>query len=200
MATRRRFIGAGVAMAGAAWLEACVSTPTNAAPTDKRTEVQQMRAETLEQLYRAHPPARDRIRQAVGYAVFSNIGVNLILLSAAGGSGVAHDNRSGQDIYMKMISGGLGLGLGVKDFRGVFVFTTPKAFASFVDSGWEANVQADAAAIAEGKGGAVAGAVTVAPGMDLYQLTKTGLALQATVQGTKYYKDEELSPPQRTRK
>ena len=74
------------------------------------------------------------------------------------------------------------------------------AFANFVESGWEANVQADAAAIAEGRGGAVTGAVTVAPGVDLYQLTKTGLALQATIQGTKYYKDDELNPPEKTRK
>lgn len=175
-------------------LEACVTTPTSATSTDKRAEIQKMRSETLAELYQAHPPARARVQQAVGYAVFTNIGVNLILLSAAGGSGIAHDNHTGRDTYMKMISGGLGLGLGLKDFRGVFVFTTPKAFANFVDSGWEANVQADAAAIAEGKGGAVTGAVTVAPGTDLYQLTKNGLALQATIQGTKYYKDEDLNP------
>ncbi|OGA86333.1 MAG: hypothetical protein A3G27_10030 [Betaproteobacteria bacterium RIFCSPLOWO2_12_FULL_66_14] len=191
---------AGVAMAAVASLEGCVSTPTSAAPTDKRTEIHKMRSETLGLLYQAHPPAKARIQQAVGYAVFSNIGVNLILLSVAGGSGVAHNNRTGQDTYMKMISGGLGLGLGVKDFRGVFVFTTPKAYANFVESGWEANVQADAAAIVEGKGAAVTGAVTVAPGVELYQLTKTGLALQATIQGTKYYKDDELNRPEKTRK
>lgn len=194
MTTRRRFLEAIVAVGGVAMLEGCVTTPASATSTDKRAETQKMRSETLAELYQAHPPARTRVQQAVGYAVFSNIGVNLILLSAAGGSGVAHDNRTGQDTYMKMISGGLGLGLGLKDFRGVFVFTTPKAFTNFVDHGWEANVQADAAAIADGKGGAVTGAVTVAPGMDLYQLTRAGLALQATIQGTKYYKDEALNP------
>jgi lipid-binding SYLF domain-containing protein len=159
-----------------------------------------MRADTLAELYAAHPPARSRVQQAAGYAVFSNVGVNLILLSAAGGSGVAHDNRTGEDIYMKMVSGGVGLGLGVKDFRGIFVFSTPKSLADFVDSGWEANAQADAAAISEGKGGAVSGAVTIAPGVDLYQLTKNGLALQATIQGTKYYRDDDLSPPAKARK
>lgn len=200
MTTRRRFIETGVAMAGVALLEGCVTTPTSATPVDKRTEIRKMRTDTLAQLYQAHPPARAQIQQAVGYAVFSNIGVNLILLSAAGGSGVAHDNRTGQDIYMKMISGGFGLGLGVKDFRGVFVFTTPKAFATFVESGWDANVQADAAARSEGKGGAVSGAVTVAPGTHLYQLTQSGLALQATIQGTKYYKDDELNAAEKTRK
>lgn len=152
-----------------------------------------MRSETLAKLYKVHPLARGDIQNSVGYAVFSNIGVSLILLSAAGGSGVAHDNRSGKDTYMKMISGGIGLGLGVKDFRGVFVFSSEKAFRQFIESGWTADAQADAAAKASEKGGALAGAVTVAPGVDLYQLTETGLALQATIQGTKYFKDNDLN-------
>lgn len=164
-----------------------------ASPEEKRKEIRKMRSETLVKLYKAHPLARSDIQRAAGYAVFSNIGINLILLSAAGGSGVAHNNLTGRDIYMKMVSGGLGFGLGVKDFRGVFVFSTDKAFKQFVESGWAADAQADAAAKSGEKGGAVAGAITVAPGVDLYQLTETGLALQATIQGTKYYKDDELN-------
>lgn len=164
-----------------------------ASAEEQRDEIRKMRKETLAKLYKVHPAARADIQKAAGYAVFSNVGVNLIFLSAAGGSGVAHDNRSGKDIYMKMVSGGLGIGLGVKDFRGVFVFSNSKAFRQFVESGWEASAQADAAAKSGEKGGAAAGAVTVAPGVDLYQLTETGLALQATIQGTKYYKNDDLN-------
>jgi lipid-binding SYLF domain-containing protein len=160
---------------------------------EQRNEIRKMRKETLAQLYKVHPAARASVQKAAGYAVFSNVGVNLIFFSAAGGSGVAHDNRSGKDVFMKMISGGIGLGLGVKDFRGVFVFANHDAFAQFVDSGWEASAQADAAAKSGEKGGAAAGAITVAPGVDLYQLTENGLALQATIQGTKYYKNDDLN-------
>jgi lipid-binding SYLF domain-containing protein len=164
-----------------------------ASKEEQRNEIRKMRSETLTKLYKVHPAARADIQKAAGYAVFSNVGINLIFLSAAGGSGVAHDNRSGKDIYMKMVSGGLGIGLGVKDFRGVFVFSNGKAFRQFVESGWEASAQADAAAKSGEKGGAAAGAITVAPGVDLYQLTETGLALQATIQGTKYYKNDDLN-------
>ena len=66
-------------------------------------------------------------------------------------------------------------------------------FDDFVNEGWEANAQADAAAKSDDKGGAVGGAITVAPGIRLYQFTQTGLALQATIQGTKYWKDEDLN-------
>jgi lipid-binding SYLF domain-containing protein len=164
-----------------------------ASPGEARAEIQKMRATTLERLYKVHPAARADVQKAAGYAVFSNVGINLILLSAAGGSGVAHDNRSGRDVYMKMVSGGFGIGLGVKDFRGVFVFSTTEKLNQFTNSGWEASAQADAAAKAGDKGGAAAGAITVAPGVNLYQLTENGLALQATIQGTKYFKNDELN-------
>lgn len=180
-------------VAAGIFFSAFTGSATAASPEEKRKEIRKMRGETLAKLYKMHPLAKGDIQKATGYAVFSNIGVNLILLSAAGGSGVAHDNRGGKDIYMKMVSGGFGFGLGVKDFRGVFVFSTAKAFKQFVESGWAADLQADAAAKSGEKGGAAAGAITVAPGVDLYQLTETGLALQATIQGTKYYRDDELN-------
>ena len=158
-----------------------------------RQEIQKMARETLQMLYRYAPESKGMIKKAYGYAVFSNVGVNLFLLSTENGSGLAHNNRTGKDIYMKMFSGGVGVGLGVKDFRIVFIFDNKKVFDNFVNSGWEANAQADAAAKAEQKGAAASAAVTVAPGVHLYKLTKNGLALQATIQGTKYWKDDELN-------
>ena len=162
-------------------------------PGQRRAEINKRRSETLAKLYKVHPAARGKIAGASGYAVFTNLGVNLVIMSVAGGSGVAHDNRSGRDTYMKMLSGGVGLGLGVKDFRGIFVFSTPKALHDFVEDGWEAGAHADAIAKAGKEGGAVEGAISVAPGTYLYQLTENGLALEATIQGTKYFKDDDLN-------
>jgi lipid-binding SYLF domain-containing protein len=160
---------------------------------EKRAEINKMRRETLARLYKIHPAAQSIMKKAAGYAVFSNVGINLVLISAAGGSGVAHNNKTGLDIYMKMVSGGFGFGLGVKDFRGVFLFASADKFDTFVNSGWDASAQADAAIKSGNKGEAVAGAITVAPGVTLYQITESGLALQATIQGTKYFKDDELN-------
>ena len=95
---------------------------------------------------------------------------------------------------MKMFSAGVGVGIGVKDFRGIFVFQNKDVFEQFVDTGWSAGGQADAAAKVDDKvGGAIALALDVAPGIQLYQITKNGLAIQATIQGTKYWKDDELN-------
>ncbi|MCZ6744413.1 MAG: hypothetical protein O7D31_07010 [Alphaproteobacteria bacterium] len=171
---------------------ACMSPKGNTV-AEKRQAAQSMRSETLAQLYEVHPYAKTQIDQAVGYGVFSTVGINLFLLSTASGWGIVRDQKTGQDTYMKMYSAGLGPGLGVKDFRGVFVFTSESALKQFVEDGWDASAQADAAAKAEDKGDAWAGAVNVAPGIRLYQLTQMGLALQATIQGTKFWKDGELN-------
>ena len=160
---------------------------------ERRAEINKRRSETLAKLYQVHPAAKGKIGSAYGYAVFTNLGVNLVIMSVAGGSGVAHDNKTGRDTYMKMLSGGVGLGLGVKDFRGIFVFKTQKAFRDFVEDGWEAGGHADAIAKSGKDGGAIEGAISVAPGTELYQLTENGLALEATIQGTKYFKDDDLN-------
>ena len=94
---------------------------------------------------------------------------------------------------MKMYSAGIGIGLGVKDFRGIFIFTERGALDRFVEEGWQAGGQADAAAKAGEKGAALTGAIDVAPGIKLYQITEHGLALMATIQGTKFWKDDELT-------
>ncbi len=149
--------------------------------------------EILNLLYKYAPEAQASIKKAYGYATFSNVGVNVVFFSAEGGTGLAHDTKTGKNIYMNMGSGGVGLGLGIKDFRAVFLFENKEVFDNFVDSGWEANAQADAAAKVGEDGGSINKAITIAPGIRLYKLTQNGIALQATIQGTKYWKDGDLN-------
>ena len=93
---------------------------------------------------------------------------------------------------MRMAELQVGLGMGVKKFSLVWVFDTKEAFDNFVNKGWEFGAQASAAAKAGDQGGALQGALSVAPGVWLYQLTDAGLALELTAKGTKYYKDSGL--------
>ena len=162
-------------------------------PEEKKAKIRQGVSQTLQDLYKLQPAAQGAIQKAAGYAVFKNFGTNLLVVSTASGSGIATNNQSKQDTFMKMISAGAGLGVGVKDFRVIFVFTSDKAFNDFLTSGWSGSAQADAAAKAGSSGGAVSGAVEVAPDVYVYQITKNGLALRLTLQGTKYYKDDDLN-------
>jgi lipid-binding SYLF domain-containing protein len=162
-------------------------------PDEKREKARKMAASTLEDLYKLQPASKDLVQKSAGYAVFNNMGANLLLLSTARGAGIAVNSKTKQDTFMKMISAGAGLGVGVKDYRVVFVFETESALTRFLDSGWSGSGQADAAAKTGNSGGAYSGAVMVEPGVWVYQITKKGLALQLTLQGTKYYKDDDLN-------
>jgi lipid-binding SYLF domain-containing protein len=162
-------------------------------PDQKRDKSRKMAAQTLKDLYKLQPTSKTAIQKSAGYAVFNNMGAHLLLLSTARGAGIAIDSKTKQETFMKMISAGVGPGLGVKDYRVIFVFENDKALVDFLDSGWSGSAQADAAAKAGEKGGAYSGAVEVAPGVWVYQITKNGLALQLTLQGTKYYKDDDLN-------
>ncbi|HKJ50282.1 MAG TPA: YSC84-related protein [Gammaproteobacteria bacterium] len=165
---------------------------TGGTPTEQRASIQKMKTQVLAELYKQKPDVRAQLASAPGYAVFSNANVNLVLASFGGGYGVVENNRNGGETYMKMGEVGVGIGLGVKDFRLVFVFHNEAAMKRFVDKGWVLGAQADAAAKSNDKGAAVGGEITV-DDMTIYQLTETGLALQATIKGTRFWKDEALN-------
>ena len=93
---------------------------------------------------------------------------------------------------MKMAQVGIGFGLGLKDFRAVFIFENKTALDKFVNKGWEFGAHADAAAKSGEKGAAAGGAASFQD-IRIYQFTKSGIALQATIAGTKYWKDDQLN-------
>ena len=159
---------------------------------EQRTAIQQTRQDVLAELYRQKASAQAEIAASPGYGVFANANVNVVLASFGGGHGVIRDNRSGRDTYMKMGEIGVGLGAGVKDYRLVFVFHDADTMTDFIDKGWSFGGSADAAAKA-GEQGAAVGGEAVLDGVTVYQLTESGLALQATIKGTKYWKDANLN-------
>ena len=158
-----------------------------------RQDIVKMSDATLTRLYKAQPQAKSTIAKAAGYAVFSNFGMKILLAGSGTGKGVAVNNSTKNKTYMKMVEVQAGLGIGVKKFRLVWVFEKQKDLDAFINSGWELGGQTSAAAQASGQGAAFAGAMSVAPGVWLYQLTDDGLALELTAKGTKYYKDSDLN-------
>ena len=182
----------GIAIVLLAFVMTGCSTTGGITPQEKRKDVLKMKNRTLNELYALKPYARKQVASAPGYAVFSNANVNIIFASFSGGYGVVQNNKSKKHTYMKMGEVGVGFGLGAKDFRAVFIFHDAHTMNEFINSGWQFGGHADAAAKAEDKGGAVGGEVVV-DNITIYQLTKTGIALQATVKGTKYWKDDELN-------
>jgi lipid-binding SYLF domain-containing protein len=159
----------------------------------KRADIRKMANETLARLYKLQPSAKGAVAKSSGYAVFSNFGMKIFLAGGGSGRGIAVNNKTKKETFMKMVEVQAGVGLGIKKFRLVWVFENQADLKRFIDSGWEFGGQATAAAKLSDQGGAFAGAMSVSPGIWLYQLTDDGLALELTVKGTKYYKAAALN-------
>jgi lipid-binding SYLF domain-containing protein len=157
-----------------------------ASKEESQAEVRKAAQEALSAVYQAQPSARKAVESAAGYAAFSNFGMKILVAGGGSGSGIAVNNKSKVTPYMKMAEIQAGIGFGVKKFKLVWVFETEKALSDFINSGWEIGAQATAAAKTGDKGASYQGAVAVAPGVWLYQLTGDGLALELTAKGTKY--------------
>jgi lipid-binding SYLF domain-containing protein len=164
-----------------------------ATKAQKQADVRKTVNETLNRLYKLQPTSKEVIEKAAGYAVFSNFGMKILVAGSGSGKGIAVNNASKKETFMKMLEVQAGLGFGVKKFRLVWVFQTEEALNTFVNSGWELGSQATVGAQYEDKGGGVAGAVAISKGVWLYQLTDDGLAVELTAKGTKYYKDGDLN-------
>ena len=106
---------------------------------------------------------------------------------------LAEDNATESRTYMKMALGGLGFGLGVKDYRVVMLFKDKATVTQFIESGWDFGAHADAAAVAGESGAEASGEGNINAGIEVFSMTEAGLALQATVTGTKYWKDDSLN-------
>jgi lipid-binding SYLF domain-containing protein len=159
----------------------------------EKADVRNMAKETLARLYKAQPSAKKAVSKSAGYAVFSNFGLKIFVAGSGTGKGLIIDNKTKKETFMKMIELQAGFGIGIKKFRLVWVFENHKDVTEFINSGWELGGQTSASAKLGDEGGAFAGAMSVSPGIWLYQLTDDGLALELTGKGTKYYKDDDLN-------
>jgi len=183
------FVGASIPAIGALF------GPKGDDIEQKRGEVRKQRDEILAKLYAEKPEAKAKIQNAAGYGTFNNRNLNLFLLTSGSGYGMIVD-KSGKETFMAMGSLGGGVGFGGKDLSVVFIFKNKDVMNKFIESGWQFGGEADATAKAGDKGTAAAKEAGVDTGgnlFEVYQMTDAGVALQATVAGTKYWKDKELN-------
>lgn len=169
--------------------------PKGETPQQKRDYVQRMKDQTLAELYAQKPFAKDLVKNSAGYGVFSNFNTQLLIVGSGNGYGVVTDNKNGDQIYMSMAEGGLGLGVALKDFREVIVFNNREVFNQFVTEGWNYGAQGDAAFKYDETGGATGGEVPLNSDVVIIQMTQDGIALRATMGASKYWINEELNNP-----
>lgn len=149
--------------------------------------------ETLERLYKEQPEAKELIENAYGYGVFEGQAVNLVLYVAGKGLGVVFDNETKTPVYMNAIRGGTGPGIGYKSMHAVFVFSNETVYKQFTSLGLQVSASGDASLKIAGKGIGTEKAISLVPGVKVYQLTDTGIVLQANWGATEFLKDPNLN-------
>lgn len=173
-------------------LGVCVSAKGHS-PQEKRDYTQTMAKETLASVYKEAPEAEKKVQNAAGYGCFSNIDAKLFFVTTGDGFGMVHNDDTGKDTYMKMREIGVGLGYELREFRALIIFHDEDTLNTFVNSGWEWGAEADAAAKADDAGLGADVVENVFGGMEVYQITEDGVALTATISGTKYWRDDDLN-------
>jgi len=142
---------------------------------------------TLDELLNAQAGVRDLYGRAAGYAVFT-VTKGGFIVSGGGGNGVAVDKASGQRTYMRMGTGGIGLGIGGQRYSLVVLFETADRLGKFVAGGWDSSATAEAVAGQDG----IAFRSSFIDGVAFYQISEKGLMAQADVSGTKFWVNDEL--------
>ena len=181
-----------------------MTTVVFAADTDKaakeqakivkqQTEINELSTKALDNLYQKVPAAKRIIRDCYAYATLSNTGMKLGLFGDAHGRGLAVNNATGEKVYMRMNEMGIGIGLGVKEYDLIFVISTETAWHSFISGDIKFASSAEASARDGVTGDSVEGASIAGNGIWVYQMTKKGLSLEATLKGTKIYADKKLN-------
>jgi len=171
----------------------CAGTKTKSEKDSARDSLRAMKERTLAQLYQKEPAAKAVVAEAAGYAVFSDFGFKVGLMGGVHGKGMAVNNTTKQETFMKMLELQPGLGVGAENYHLVFIFENPNAFNTFVTSGWELGSNAMASAKDKSEGGGATGAVSFSHGVKLYQFDATGAIVGVSITGAKYYKDDDLN-------
>ena len=160
---------------------------------EQRRQIDSLSDKTLAKLYAKYPHAERVIGECYAYATLSNTGIKLGIFGDAHGRGIAYNNQTGEKVYLRMKELDVGLGFGAKEYNLIFLLNTRKAWDNFIAGKTRFGAAAEASADDGVKGGSFEGAEYVAPGVWVYQMTTKGLALEATLKGTKIFKDKKLN-------
>src|SRR5690606_24502710 len=128
--------------------------------------------------------------RAYGYAVFDTTKGGLIV-TGAGGTGVARATETGEETYMHLGAGGIGVGGGFESYKLVMAFEDGETYDAFVAGRWDGSISAQAAAGGEG----AAAEEQFVDGVRVYRLTDGGLIAQVDVSGTRFWPSDQLNHP-----
>jgi lipid-binding SYLF domain-containing protein len=166
--------------------EAPEASANDAAVT--KTEIDAAAQATLDDLFEQNADAKDLYDKAAGYAAFTALKAGFFVTGGRG-TGVAVNKGTGDRKYMRMATGGIGLGIGGQRYNLVVLFEDEAHLNRFIEGGWDASTSAQAAAGSDG----ITLTSSFVGGVAIYQITDRGLMAQADVSGTRFWVIDDLN-------
>lgn len=154
-----------------------------ASPEEQRAELDGMRGKVLERMYQKYPSAEEAVQDAYAYCTISASSVKWGFIGDDHGRGMAVNNHTGEKIYVKMKEVSLGINFGAKEYDLLFIIANKKTWDRFISGNIKFGSEAVVDATDSVNGVSYAGATIAAEGVQVYQLDKKGLAIEATFKG-----------------
>jgi lipid-binding SYLF domain-containing protein len=155
--------------------------------------VQNMRTETLRELYAIKPEVRHEILSSAEYAVFDTFQSQIIITSLGNGYGIIRNNRTNKDTYMSAFGLGAGLGVGVQKHHVIVIFKDEEIINEMIDKGWTFGTSGTAAVKLDEDYKAVTGSTPFSKRMKTYAFTDKGIMLGVSPRRSKIWKDKKLN-------
>ena len=173
-------------------LSGCLS-PRGADVSDQKTYAEDMAASTLTDLYKIKPEAESIINNASGYIVYNTFAIDYFFLSTENGWGVAI-SKNGDNTVLKIITVGIGPGLGFANMRNILIFDNEIDYKAFIAGGWGLNAKIAAVArFSEGGKAQVAGEANITNGAKMYKIGRRGLIAEANLDISKSWVNSSLN-------
>jgi len=131
----------------------CAAIPGDT-PKEQVTTIETLHTQTLEELYREYPGAREQIEKSAGYVIMDNSVVKIPFFGAGSGYGIAVNRVTKAQTYVKMVRFDIGWGGGARHIRPVLIIYDQKTFEEFVKGQWIFNSGGEASAKAGDVGSA----------------------------------------------
>ena len=170
----------------------CVS-PKGVTPDEQRSHTHEVYQEALDRFYAAQPSLRELVQQSGGHVVFSSVDGQYLMFGGGNGFGMAVDAKTGSRTYLKRLELALGFGLGLRSYQTLIVFRDQATLGKLLEEGWDLGGDATAAFQAGDKGGSAAMAGNPRSGMQVWELTESGVIAKLAVNGSKAWRNADLN-------
>jgi len=175
---RRILLSAFALMTGAAIVGCDTSTPNSAA---QKTALRDEAQASLTRMESQDPSLTERVNNAVGYAIFPEVGQAAVGIGGSSGKGVVY--KGGQRVgRVTLGQGSIGPQIGGDTFAELIIFEDEKALNRLMNNSIEFGADANATFVKAG----AAGAANFANGVQVYVLPKGGLMAGAAINGQKF--------------